>query len=266
MVRSENMTNWFLPPHKGQRVALDPSAPHYERYNRNQARNDKGIIVTDYGNTIRNWVNHYFGNHSNIDVEVRWDNGHANVYKLRDLLPIESEEKFFEVVFVGGDRHELPESKVDAFLNERLIIQGRELRKKEEIGTDNKVRAYKRVATDMYNKVTASGQITAQDTQIIEALASHGYGLQKYEDAPSNDAGIAPTGFTMGSEGLQRAAEAITLSPQGIQDAIDAMQRATADRQRAQEIGNANPFTALDDLFDTGEGIAFRRGDTETNS
>lgn len=244
------MTNWFLPPHKGQRVALDPSAPHYERYNRNQARNDKGIIVSDHGNTIRNWVNRYFGNHSNIDIEVRWDNGHANVYKLRDLLPIESEEKFFEVVFVGGDRHELPESKVDAFLNERLIIQGRELRKKEEVGTDNKVRAYKRVATDMYNKVTASGQITAQDTQIIEALASHGYGLQKYEDTPSNDAGIAPTGFTMGSEGLRRATEAVALNPQDIQGAIDRMQRTMAqerDRERAETIGNANPFDALFD-------------------
>lgn len=249
------MTKWFLPPHKGHRVALDPEGRSFRRYEANQARGDKGIIISDHGNSIRNWVKDgYSDNPDVIQVEVRWDNGHANHYYLKDLLPITSDEKFYAIILIGGDRVELPESKVEEYLNERLIRGGRQVREKELIGHDNKERAYKSVATQMYNKVTKSGQITDTDTKIIEALASHGIGLQSYdEESPSSEEGIKFTVDTSGIPPVGR--DAVRLDANAMQDALDTMRR-TMEQEREREVrqlheritGNANPFD-MDDLF-----------------
>ena len=266
---------WYLPPHKGHRVALNPESPYYERYNRNQARNDKGFILSDHGNAIRNWVNRYRDNYDSIEIEVRWDNGHANLYKLRDLLPLTSDEIFYELRFVGGDNTTLPEKEVEAYLNERLIKNGRQLRSKEVLGFDNKDRAYKTVATDLYNKVTTSGTIDTKDTQLIEALASHGYGLQKYE---KESKGEAISGFTVDTQGVRADTAFGTIDLSELRAQIDQMTTQAVTQVPRPEPRQAyqNDVNILDELFTTRveeaqapraentEGIMFRRVDTDT--
>ncbi len=131
------MDMWLLPPHIGKRVILNPEGENYKRYNERQAKGSAGYILSfDYEEPVR-WIKLDETDRRQVSVRIRWDNGHINSYRLKDVLPVEVEKpSFVNITFKDGDELIGTMDTLEEEIDRKIIKQGIDIRQKTEINQE----------------------------------------------------------------------------------------------------------------------------------
>jgi hypothetical protein len=115
----------------GQRVILNPEGRNFEGYN-NQAQGNAGYVISHRAsdqdlNVILTNPNQHI---PNWNLEVEWDNGVRNTYKVKDLLKVENNFKSIQEYYLSnGDRIPVLTDKDMQKVDERIIKFGARIRK-----------------------------------------------------------------------------------------------------------------------------------------
>ena len=82
---------WEQPPVIGYKVILNPEGERYEHFIK-QSEGGAGWIIGNElkESELKEWLQSSERDRLNLVVNVEWENGHKNVYRLSDLLPIEN--------------------------------------------------------------------------------------------------------------------------------------------------------------------------------
>lgn len=115
---------WNIPPIIGQKVMLNPSYAHYQDFNRTQARNRDGYILSVQGMDLPKWL----VNARRPTLTVLWENGHENHYDLDALLPIDSFKTIERVEFKGGSFLNVVSEKSRNYIAERVIMKNDDIK------------------------------------------------------------------------------------------------------------------------------------------
>lgn len=118
---------WEQPPVIGYKVILNPEGENYHCY-RGQSKDGAGWIIINELNEseLKEWSHIGKRERLNVLVNVLWENGHRNIYRLSDLLPIENGFRDVEaVLFDNGDEVRDFAENIEEIIDYKVIVKER---------------------------------------------------------------------------------------------------------------------------------------------
>ena len=120
---------WEQPPVIGYKVILNPEGRDYEYFIK-QSEGGAGWII-DNGlkeSELKNWSQSNERERLSVVVNVEWENGHKNVYRLHDLLPIENGFRDVTTVFLDDGCEVINfTEKIEEIIDHCVIVRGRKI-------------------------------------------------------------------------------------------------------------------------------------------
>lgn len=167
---------WLLPPVVGQKVILNPEGGNFEEYNHRQAKGDAGYIVRlDFDLNETEWALHSEKDkkHS-IALQIIWENGHENTYRLPDVLPIYEDMKDLHVIETSNGDIRGTSEEIEAKLDDMIIKKRSHVYRHIKFDKTYRDNVFRKVLYN-YNSIINGQGVTEERQSAIELLASLGY-------------------------------------------------------------------------------------------
>ena len=120
---------WEQPPMIGYKVILNPEGEHYKHYIK-QSEGGAGWIIDNRlkESELKKWSQSNERERLNVVVNVEWENGKKNIYRLSDLLPIENGFRdVTTVLFDDGCEAINFTEKIEEIIDHYVIVRGRKV-------------------------------------------------------------------------------------------------------------------------------------------
>lgn len=120
---------WEQPPVIGYKVILNPEGIHYEYYIKQSEGRAGWIIGHDVSESeLKEWLKYSEFDRLKLIVNVEWENGHKNIYRLSDLLPIENGFRdVTTVLFDSGMEVRGFTEEIEEIIDNQIIVKGRKI-------------------------------------------------------------------------------------------------------------------------------------------